>query len=406
MDPAGLSPAPAGAEALFAVYRRAPVAFVRGQGAWLWDEDGRPYLDFVAGIATCALGHAHPRLVAALQAQAARLVHVSNLFRIREQEAAAARLVARSGLERVFFANSGAEANEAAIKLARRWGVRTKGPQATTIVAAEGGFHGRTLGALAATGKPAIQRDFGPLPPGFRHVPWGDVAALETAVDDTVCAVLLEPVQGEAGVRLPPPGYLEAAAAVCRDRGALLMLDEVQTGVGRTGAWFAFQHYGLTPDVLTLGKGVAGGVPIGAVLARDEVAAVLGPGDHGSTFGGNPLACAAAVAVLDTIDAEELLDAATARGAELVAGLEQVRARTGLVEDVRAAGLLVGVDVAVPGAAVTEAARARGLLVNAVGDRTLRLAPPLVVRAAEVADALARLEAALQAAADLAEVAR
>lgn len=392
-----------GEGALLPVYRRAPVAFVRGHGAWLWDEEGRAYLDFIAGIATCSLGHAHPRLVAALQDQVARLLHVSNLFRIREQEEAAARLVALSGLERVFFANSGAEANEAALKLARRWGVRTKGPAAVTVVAATGGFHGRTLGALAATGKPSIQQDFGPLPAGFRHVPWGDLAALEEALDPTVCAVLLEPVQGEAGVRLPPPGYLEGVAELCRQRRVLLVLDEVQTGIGRTGAWFAFQRHGLAPDVVTLGKGLAGGVPIGALLARAEVAAVLGPGDHGSTFGGNPLACAAAVAVLETIERDGLLAEVAARGAELATGLERLGARTGWVTEVRAAGLLVGVDVALPAAAVVEAARARGLLLNAVGERTLRLAPPLIVRAAEVAEALDRLEAALAAVAATAE---
>ena len=388
MDPAGLSPAPAGAEALFAVYRRAPVAFVRGQGAWLWDEDGRPYLDFVAGIATCALGHAHPRLVAALQAQAARLVHVSNLFRIREQEAAAARLVARSGLERVFFANSGAEANEGAIKLARKYG-RLHRHGAYEIITVTGSFHGRTLATLAATAQPKYQEPFAPMPEGFRSVPFNDLEALQAATTERTCAVLLEVVQGESGVHLADGDYLRGVRAWCDQHNLLLILDEIQTGMGRTGRFLAYEHHGIEPDIFTMAKGLAGGVPIGAVLAKER-AAVFTPGDHGSTFGGNPLACAAGVATVRTILEQDLAAHSARVGRYLLEQLRALQTRQPAIAQVRGLGLMVAFDLTTDRAAeVVRGALQRGLILNNTGPRTIRMVPPLILTEAEVDEAVA-----------------
>jgi acetylornithine aminotransferase/acetylornithine/N-succinyldiaminopimelate aminotransferase len=380
---------------LFRTYRRAPVAFVRGQGVRLWDLRGREYLDFVAGIATSSLGHAHPDLVRTLCDQASRYLHVSNLYHIPEQARAAKRLAELSGLDRVFFCNSGAEAVEAAIKLARRWGRGVRGPDVYEIVAMEGSFHGRTLGALAATGTPRYWQGFEPLPPGFRFVPYDDLGAVADAITERTCAVLVEPVQGEGGVVTPSPGYLRDLEALCRERGVLLVLDEVQTGIGRTGAMFAFQREGVQPDVVTLGKGLAGGVPVGAVLAREDVAGHLGPGDHGSTFGGNPLACAAVCTVLEVVERDGLLENARRTGDRLLQGLRALAERDPRIESVRGVGLLVATDLRVEAAQVVEAALGEGLLVNAVRPHTLRLCPPLVVSEAEVDEAVARLGRAL-----------
>ncbi len=382
---------------LFQNYRRIPLAFARGRGARLWDLEGREYLDFVAGIAVVSLGHAHPALVQALADQASRYVHVSNLYYIPEQAQAARRLVERSGLDRVFFCNSGAEANEAAIKLARKWGKQHRGPEAYEIVVAHNSFHGRTLATLAATGNPRYHQGFEPLPAGFRFVPYNDLAAAAAAVGPTTCAVLMEPVQGESGVIPGDPDYLRGLQELCREEGILFMLDEVQTGVGRTGAWFAFQRYGLAPDVVTLAKGLGGGVPVGAVLAREEVAAVFGPGDHGSTFGGNPLSAAAVCAVLETLEAERLVEHAAAVGERLQGQLRALASRQPVVTEVRGVGLLVAVDLKVEAVAVEASCRQRGLLVNAVRPNTLRLSPPLVVSEEEVDRAVRILEEALEA---------
>lgn len=381
---------------LFRTYRRAPVAFARGQGVRLWDLEGKEYLDFVAGIATTSLGHAHPVLVQALCQQASRYVHVSNLYHIPEQAQAAKRLVELSSLDRAFFCNSGAEAVESAIKLARRWGRAVRGPDAYEIVVMDGSFHGRTLGALAATGNRRYWEGFEPLPAGFRFVPYDDLDAVSDAVHERTCAVLVEPVQGENGVVVPSPGYLRGLASLCRDRGVLLLLDEVQTGIGRTGQVFAYQHEGIRPDVVALAKGLGGGVPIGAVLAREEVARHLGPGDHGSTFGGNALACAAACAVLDVVAEEGFLERVRRAGARLVAGLRALGERHPVIESVRGIGLLVAADLTVEAGPVVEAALRRGLLVNAVRPKTVRLSPPLVVTETEVDEALQRLEESLE----------
>jgi acetylornithine aminotransferase/acetylornithine/N-succinyldiaminopimelate aminotransferase len=382
---------------LFRNYKRAPVAFSHGSGVRLFDLEGREYLDFIGGIAVSSLGHAHPALVAALANQAARYLHVSNLYQIPEQVTAARRLVAASGLDRAFFCNSGAEANEAAIKLARKRAKTANGPGCHEILVTDNSFHGRTLATVAATGNPRYQQGFEPLPPGFRFVPFDDLAAMRAAVTDATCAILVEPVQGEGGVVPPSPGYLPGLRSLCDEKGLLLILDEVQTGIGRTGRMFAYQHAGIRPDLVTIAKGVAGGVPAGILLATEEAASHFVPGDHGSTFGGNALASAAIVAVLDVIEREGLVENAAAMGARLVAGLGTLRGKHPVIREIRGAGLLVGVDLSVDAAPVVEACLARGLLVNAVRPATLRFAPPLVVTAAEVDRALDLLDSALAA---------
>lgn len=382
---------------LFQNYRRQPIAFHHGQGARLWDLEGRGYLDFIGGIATSSLGHAHPALVRAVSEQVARYVHVSNLFLIPEQARAGQLLVEASGLDRAYFCNSGAEAVEAAIKLARRRAHDLGRPDEHEIVVAQGSFHGRTLGALAATGNPAYHVGFGPLPAGFRHVPYNDLAAATAAFGPATCAVLVEPVQGEGGVLPADPGWLAGLQALCRQHDALFMLDEIQTGIGRSGRMFAYQHHDLAPDVVCVAKGLGGGVPVGALLARDAVAGHFVPGSHGSTFGGNALATAAACAVLETIHSEGLLDHVTTMGQRLRAGLAALAERQPRIRAVRGMGLLLGVDLAVEAAPVVVACAERGLLVNNVRPQTLRLAPPLVVTADDVDAALGLLADALAA---------
>ncbi|WP_399096594.1 acetylornithine transaminase [Streptomyces sp. BBFR2] len=362
-------------------YGTPPLALVRGEGSTVWDEDGRAYTDFTGGIAVNALGHAHPALVEAVRAQAARLGHVSNLFVAEPPVALAERLLALAGRAgRVFFANSGAEAVEAAFKIARRTG-------RPHLVAAEGGFHGRTMGALALTGQPAKRDPFLPLPADVTHVPYGDTAALRAAVTGRTAAVVLEPLQGEAGVVPAPAGYLRAAREITRAAGSLLVLDEVQTGIGRTGHWFAHQaEPGADPDVVTLAKGLGGGLPIGATVAFGDAARLLTPGQHGSTFGGNPIACAAGLAVLDTIERDGLLARAARVGERLRGGIAALRHP--LVREVRGAGLLVGVVLTAPVAArVGRLAQDAGFLVNAAGADVIRLAPALTLPR-ERADAL------------------
>ncbi|MFE4261122.1 acetylornithine transaminase [Streptomyces sp. NPDC056883] len=373
-------------------YGTPALALVRGEGSTVWDEDGRAFTDFTGGIAVNALGHAHPALVSAVQDQVARLGHVSNLFVSEPAVALAERLLAlleRPG--RVFFANSGAEAVEAAFKIARRTG-------RPHLVATEGGFHGRTMGALALTGQPPKRAPFLPLPGEVTHVPYGDAQALRAAVTEQTAAVLLEPLQGEAGVVPAPRGYLRAAREITRATGTLLVLDEVQTGIGRTGHWFAHQaEPGAEPDVITLAKGLGGGLPIGATVAFGAAAGLLTPGQHGSTFGGNPVACAAGLAVLETIEKEGLLAHATRVGERLRRGIEALEHP--LVREVRGAGLLLGIALAEPVAArVQRAAQDAGFLVNAAGADVVRLAPALTLPQ-ERADALvAALPAILDAA--------
>lgn len=371
---------------LMTTYRRIPVAFAFGEGVRLTDLEGKQYLDFIAGIAVSSLGHNHPALVSAVTEQAARVLHVSNLYLVPEQAALARWLVEHSACDRVFFCNSGAEANETAIKLVRKYW-RARGASRREIIVAQGSFHGRTLAALAATAQPKYQQDFHPLPPGFVTVPFNDIGALRGAITDDTAAVMLEVVQGEGGYHFAAPEYLSGVRALCNEHGLLLVLDEIQTGVGRTGRWFAYEHFGITPDVVTLAKGLGGGVPIGAVLATEAASAFV-PGDHGSTFGGNPLACSAAFAVVQTIEREHLLENAAQVGLYFRSRLQQLAARHPAVTDVRGLGLMIAVDLAVEAGPVVEACRDGGLLINAVQPKTLRIIPPLIVSTADVDEAL------------------
>ncbi len=371
-------------------YGEPTLTLVRGDGATVWDDDGTAYVDLVAGIAVNALGHAHPAVVEAVTRQVATLGHTSNLVANEPSMRLGERLLALTGRDgRVFFASSGAEANETAFKMARRTG-------RPSVVAAEGGFHGRTMGALALTGQKAKRAPFEPLPDGVSFVPYGDSAALTSAVGSWTAAVFLEPVLGEGGVVPAPEGYLESARQATRDAGALLVLDEVQTGIGRTGAWFAHQTVGVEPDVLTLAKGLGGGLPVSACLAFGDAATLLRPGMHGTTFGGNPVSCAAALAVLDTIEADGLLERAAALGKTLSAGISAIEHP--LVAGVRGAGLMLGVVLTAPVAAAVEAAaRTHGFLVNAVAPDVVRLVPPLVLTDTQAESFLAMLPAVLDA---------
>jgi len=379
-------------------YAPPPVAFVRGEGCRLWDADGKEYLDFLAGIAVCSTGHCHPRVVEAIQRQAATLLHTSNLFCIEPEARLAQHLVELSFADRCFFANSGAEANEAAIKMARRWAGEHKPPSARTLVTALQSFHGRTLATITATGQEKYQKPFTPLPTGFRYVPYDDVGALEEAVDDDVCAVMIEPIQGEGGVIVPAEDYLARVRELCDEREVLLILDEVQTGMGRTGRWFAYQHSGVEPDIMTLAKALGSGLPIGACLAREEVACALRPGDHASTFGGNYVACAAALATIEVMEEEKLVERAEQMGALLGERIEQLAQELPLIEGWRGKGLLIGVLLADPVARPLQSeCLERGLVVNAIGDTVLRLAPPLIVTEAEIDEAVGIIAEAARA---------
>jgi acetylornithine aminotransferase len=375
-------------EHLMNTYARQPVAFVRGEGAYLWDESGKRYLDAVAGVAVNGLGHAHPKLVKAIADQAATLIHTSNLYRVPRQEALADRLCELAGMDKAFFCNSGCEANEAAIKLARLYG-HGKGIEVPTIIVMEKAFHGRTMATLTATGSRKIQAGFEPLLTGFARVPFNDLEAIRHVAEHnkSVVAVLAEVVQGEGGINLMAPDYLAELRAICDAHGWLLMLDEVQTGIGRTGTWFGFQHSGVMPDVIALAKGLGSGMPIGACLARGAAADVFKPGNHGSTFGGNPLACAAALATLDAIEDEKLLDNARVRGEAIRSGLRQALAGVLGVVDIRGEGLMIGIELDRPCAELVAVARDAGVLINVTADTVIRLVPPLIYGEAEV-DAL------------------
>lgn len=362
-----------------ATYRQLPIGFVKGEGAWLWDTDGKRYLDALSGIAVCGLGHAHPAVTEALCRQAGTLVHTSNLYRIPLQEKLGDEITRISGMDRVFFGNSGAEANEAAIKLARLYGHR-KGIENPAVLVTEQSFHGRTLATLSATGNRKVQAGFEPLVQGFVRVPYGDIDSIESVAvnSSNIVAVLVEPVQGEGGINIPPEGYLAGLREFCNHQGWLLMLDEIQTGMGRSGQMFSHQHSGILPDVMTLAKGLANGVPIGACLSRGEAATTLGPGTHGSTFGGNPLSCAAALAVIETLEKENLPSRAAALGARILSGLADGLAGTAGVEEIRGQGLLIGIELDRPCGELVSLALDEGLLINVTADRVIRLLPPLV----------------------------
>ncbi|MEZ5543357.1 MAG: acetylornithine transaminase [Pseudomonadota bacterium] len=379
-------------EHLMSTYNRLPVQFERGEGVWLWDSAGRQYLDALAGIAVCGLGHAHPAVTAAVCAQAGKLVHTSNLYGIRLQEQLAERLCARANMDRVFFCNSGAEANEAAIKIARLYG-HSKGIACPAVVVMERSFHGRTLATLTATGNRRIQAGFEPLVQGFLRVPYNDLEALRTiaASKSDAVAVLVEPVQGEGGINIPDAGYLAGVRAICDEQGWLMMLDEVQTGMGRTGEWFAWQHENARPDVFTLAKSLGNGVPIGACLAHGTAAGLLQPGSHGTTFGGNPLACSAALAVIDTIEREQLVAQAAERGRQLLADFHAALGAVAGVVAIRGHGLMLGIELDRPCAELVRRALERELLINVTADRVIRLLPPLIISPEQAGTVVARV---------------
>jgi acetylornithine/N-succinyldiaminopimelate aminotransferase len=361
-------------------YARLPVAFVRGEGAWLWDESGRKYLDALAGIAVSGLGHAHPRLVRAIAEQAARVIHTSNLYEIRRQSELADRICALAGMDEVFCCNSGSEANETAIKLARLYGHQNGLRDAPAIIVMEHAWHGRTLATLSATGSRKAQAGFEPLVPGFIRVPYNDEASVRHAADSnrSIVAVLVEVLQGEGGIHVADPDYVRFLRRICDERNWLLMIDEVQSGLGRTGKWFAFQHAGIAPDVITLAKGIASGVPLGACVAARRAAGVFKPGTHGSTFGGGPLACAAALATFDAIAEEGLLERAARIGEAIRAGFRDALAGVPGVVDVRGMGLMIGIELDRPCGELVKLALDAGLLINVTADRVIRLLPPLV----------------------------
>jgi acetylornithine/N-succinyldiaminopimelate aminotransferase len=383
--------------ALMPTYNRADLAFERGEGAWLWTEDGRRFLDFGAGIATSSLGHNNAHLVAAIAEQAAKVMHVSNLYRVPQAEKLARRLVEATFADSVFFCNSGAEANEGMIKMIRRANADAGHPERFRIICFDGAFHGRTLATLAATGNPKYLAGFGPVVDGFDHVPFNNMNAVRDAIGPATAGIIVEPVQGEGGVRPAQLRFLQDLRAVCDEQGLILGLDEVQSGMGRTGRLFAHEWAGITPDVMTAAKGIAGGFPMGAILAKEDVAKHLVPGTHGTTFGGNPLACAAANAVLDVMLAPGFLDSVDRKGRYLWEACGRIAQDFPEVfADVRGAGLLLGMKCVVPQAEVQAACLAEGLLALTAGDNVLRLVPPLVLTDADCAEGAAMLRRAAQ----------
>jgi acetylornithine/N-succinyldiaminopimelate aminotransferase len=385
---------------LMNTYMRQPVTFVKGEGVWLWDDQGEKYLDALAGVAVNGLGHAHPKLVQAISAQAAKLIHVSNIYQIGEQVALADKLAEISGMDKVFFCNSGCEANEASIKLARLYG-HNKGIQNPEIIVMDKSFHGRTMATLSATGNRKVQAGFEPLVSGFIRVPYDDIEAVKqvAARNANVVAILVEPVQGEGGINIPKDAgaYLETLREICDAHDWLLMLDEVQTGIGRTGTWFAFQHTKIKPDVMSLAKGLGSGVPIGACVAAGKAAEVFTYGKHGSTFGGNPLACAAGLATLNAIEEEGLRENAEKIGALLCEGFKQAFSDTPEVKTIRNAGLMIGIELDRPCGEVVKQALSAKLLINVTAEKVVRLLPPLIMNEEEAKELVQRVSAIIHA---------
>ena len=366
-------------------YNRLPVHFERGEGVWLWDSNGKQYLDALSGIAVCSLGHANEKVAEAICAQSRQLIHTSNLYGIGYQEQMAATLCQHAGMEKAFVCSSGAEANEAAIKIARLYGHR-KGAATPTIIVMEGSFHGRTMATLTATGNRKVHAGFEPLVQGFVRAPYNDIAAIEkiAANNQNVVAILVEPIQGEGGVNIPDMDYLDKIRVICDANGWLMMLDEIQTGICRTGKWFAYQHSSSSPDVLTVAKALGNGIPIGACLTRGKAADVLQPGTHGTTFGGNPLVCRAALAVMSEMTEKNLCANASAMGQRLTNALEKALADCELVADIRYQGLMIGIELSQPCGELVQQALEMGLLINVTAERVIRLLPPLVIEAPEI----------------------
>ena len=377
-------------EYVMQTYGRQPLALKEGKGAVVWDVEGRPYIDCVAGIAVNNVGHAHPNVAEAISKQAHKLIHTSNIYYTEEQARLAELLVKVSPHQKAFFCNSGAEANEGAIKLARKY--TGKGE----IIAMENSFHGRTITTITATGQHKYKKNFGPLTPGFKHVPYGDVEAVREAITDKTAAVLVEPIQGEGGIIIPPEGYLEELKKVCHENDVLLIFDEVQTGFGRTGEMFASQTFKVAPDITTLAKAIAGGFPMGAVLASEEVGNAFEPGDHAATFGGGPLACAAALASIQTIQDEGLLAQSRSRGECFKTQLKDLFQEYGMVEDVRGRGMMLGMEMGMPCASMVDEMRQQGVLVNCTAGNVLRFVPPLVITTEQINEVTDSLDEVLR----------
>ncbi len=376
-------------------YGRYPLVAMRGEGCRLWDVDDKEYLDFLAGVAVNNLGHCHPKVVAALREQAGMLLHCSNFYQIPQQIELAEWLCARSFADRVFFCNSGAEANEGAMKLARKHSFEKYGNDRYEIITAKASFHGRTLGGISATGQEKVQAGFAPMIPGFINVPFGDIDALRATITPRTCAIMLEPVQGEGGVHVPPAGYLKAVRTLCDDKDLLLIFDEIQVGCGRTGTLWAYQQEGVEPDVMTLAKALAGGPPIGALLARQPFADALGPGTHGSTFGGNPLMCSAALAAMHALEEDGILENGIAMGDYLRSKLEELCDKYSFIKEVRGRGLILGMELDCDGGEIVKQAMQRGLLINCTVGTVLRFVPPLVVTKPDIDAAITILGAIL-----------
>ncbi|MDY0044622.1 MAG: acetylornithine transaminase [Syntrophales bacterium] len=373
-------------------YNRLPVVFVKGSGARLWDREGKEYLDFLAGIAVCALGHSHPKVVKAIQEQAARLMHVSNIFYIEPQEKLASLLVEHSFADKVFFCNSGAEANEAAIKLARRYANARSSGRQYEIITMKDSFHGRTLATVTATGQEKFQAGLDPLPRGFRYVPFNDLEALKESFTEHTCAVMVEVIQGEGGIRVPDEGYLRGVRELCNERELLMIIDEVQTGMGRTGTLFAYEPSGITPDIVTMAKAMGNGFPLGAMLATDTVASAFVPGTHASTFGGNPLAMAAGIATMEALLDDGVIDKVSETGDYFCAQLQELAKKYEVMKNIRGKGLMIGVELACEGAPIVYKALEKGFLFNCTAGSVLRFVPPLIITAKDVDRAIGILD--------------
>ncbi len=369
---------------IMGTYKRFPIVLVKGSGAKVWDNDGKEYLDFVAGIAVCSLGHSYPKVVEAIKRQVEILTHVSNLYYIEPQIRFAEMLVKHSFADKAFFCNSGAEANEGAIKLARRYAYENMGGHKYEFITMKDSFHGRTLATITATGQEKYQVGFAPLPEGFTYVPFNDIQALENAITEKTCAVLLEPIQGEGGIIIPADDYLMKVRQLCDDRGILMILDEVQVGMGRTGKLFSYEYYGIKPDIMTLAKATGNGFPVGVMLAIDRVAAAFVPGTHASTFGGNPLAMAAGLATVDTLLNDGILDNCLKIGKYFIEKLEKLKSKYPVIKEVRGKGLIVGMELTIEGADIVRKCMDNGLLINCTGGKVLRFVPPLIITEADV----------------------
>ncbi len=381
---------------IMGTYKRFPVVLVRGSGTQVWDSNGKVYLDFVAGIAVCSLGHSHPKVVEAIKNQADILTHVSNLYYIEPQIRFAKLLVENSFADKVFFCNSGAEANEGAIKLARKYASEKMGSGKFEIITMKDSFHGRTLATLTATGQEKFQKGFEPLLEGFKHVSFNDIKALAQAVTDKTCGVLVEPLQGEGGIRVPSDDYLKDIRKICDERSLLMILDEVQVGMGRTGVLFAHEHYGIKPDIMTLAKALGNGFPIGALLATDKVASVFVPGTHASTFGGNPLAMAAGVATLETMLQDGILENCRKMSSYFIKKLKALQNNHTAIQEVRGKGLIIGVEISLEGSDIVNRCMDRGLLINCTSGNVLRFVPPLIITEGDIDRAVEILNAVLR----------